>query len=166
MLHMDLFGPITYISISGNKYGLVIIDDYSRFTWVFFLQDKSETQEVLNKFLRRAQNKFDTKVKKIRSGNDTEFKNTQVEDFLNEEGIKHEFSAPYTPQQNGVAKRKNRTLIEMARTMLNEYKTLDQFWAEAVNMTCHATNHLYLCKLLKKTSYELLTGNKPSVSYF
>jgi hypothetical protein len=75
---MDLFGPIAYIIICGNKYGLVIIDDYSHFTWVFFLQDKSETQEVLKKLLKRAQNEFDAKVKKIRSGNDTEFKNTQV----------------------------------------------------------------------------------------
>jgi transposase InsO family protein len=95
---MDLFGPVTYISIDNNKYGLVIIDDYSRFIWVFFLQDKSETQKVLKKFLRRAQNEFDAKVKKIRSDNDTEFKNTQVEDFLDEEGIKYEFLAPYTPQ--------------------------------------------------------------------
>jgi hypothetical protein len=74
--------------------------------------------------------------------------------------------APYTPQQNGVAERKNRTLIEMARTMLDEYKTSDQFWAEAINTVCHATNRLYLHKLLKKTSYELLTGNKPNVFYF
>jgi transposase InsO family protein len=98
ILHMDLFGPVAYISIVGNKYGLVIVDDYSRFTWVFFLQDKSETQDVLKKFLRRAQNEFDAKVKKVRSDNGTKFKNTQVEDFLDEEGIKHEFSAPYTPQ--------------------------------------------------------------------
>jgi transposase InsO family protein len=166
MLHIDLFGPITYISIGGNKYGLIIIDNYSRFTWVFFLQDESETEEVLKKFLRMAQNEFDIKVKKIRSDNGTEFKNTQVEDFLDEEGIKHEFSAPYTPQQNGVAKRKNRTLIEMAKVMLDKYKTSDRFWAEAVNTACHATNHLYLHKLLKKTSYELLIDNKPSVSYF
>jgi transposase InsO family protein len=124
-LHMELFGPITYISIGGNKYVLVIVDDYSCFTWVFFLQDKSETQEVLMKFLKRAQNEFDVKVKKIRSDNDTEFKNTQVEDFLDEEDIKHEFSAPYTPEQNGVAKTKNQTLIEMARTMLDVYKTSD-----------------------------------------
>jgi transposase InsO family protein len=99
MLHMDLFGPVAYISISGNKYGLVIVNDYSCFTWVFFLQDKSETQEVLKKFLRMTQNEFDAKVKKIRSDNDTKFKNTQVKDFLDEEGIKHEFLAPYTPQQ-------------------------------------------------------------------
>jgi transposase InsO family protein len=94
---------------------------------VFFLQDKSETQELLKKFLRMAQNEFDAKVKKIRSDNGTEFKNTQVEDFLDEEDIKLELSAPYTPQQNGVAERKNRTLVEMARTMLDEYKTSDRF---------------------------------------
>jgi hypothetical protein len=166
MLHMDLFGPVAYISIGGNKYGVVVVDDYSRFTWVFFLKDKSETQEVLKKFLRRAQNEFDAKVKKIRCDNSTEFKNTQVEDFLDEEGIKHEFLARYTPQQNGVAERKNRTLIEMAGTMLDEYKTSYQFWAEVINMACHATNRIYLHKLLNKTSYELLTGNKPNVSYF
>jgi transposase InsO family protein len=133
---------------------------------VFFLQDKSETQEVLKKFLKRVENEFGAKVKKIRSDNGTKFKNTQVENFLDEEGIKHEFSAPYTPQQNGVAKRKNRTLIEIARNIFDDYKTLDRFWTEVVNTTCHATNHLYLHKLLKKTSYELLISNKPSVSYF
>jgi transposase InsO family protein len=163
---MDLFGSVAYISIGGNKYGLVIVDDYSHFTWVFFLQDKSETQEVLNKFFRMTQNEFDTKVKKIRSDNGTEFKNTQVEDFLDKEGIKYEFSTPYTPQQNGVAERKNHILIEMARTMPDEYKTSDRFWAEAINTTCHATNRLYIHKLLKKTSYELLTGNKLNVYYF
>jgi hypothetical protein len=133
---------------------------------VFFLQDKSETQEVLKKFLKRAQNKFDTKVKRIRSDNGTEFKNTQVKDYLDEEGINHEFLLPYTTQQNEVAERKNITLIEMSRTILDEYKTFDRFWAETVNMACHATNRLCLHKVLKKTQYELLTGNKPNDSYF
>ena len=163
---MDLFGPIAYISIGGNKYGLVIVDDYTRFTWVFFLHDKGETQGVLKRLLRQAQNEFSLRIKKIRSDNWSEFKNTQVEEYLDEEGIKHELSAPYSPQQNGVAERKNRTLIEMARTMLDEYKTSDRFWAEAVNTACHAINRLYLHRILKKTSYELLTGNKPNVSYF
>ena len=122
---MDLFGPVAYISIGGNKYGFVIVDDFSRFTWVFFLQDKSEVQETFKKFARRAQNEFEVKIKRIRSDNGSEFKNTSIEKFLDEEGIKHEFSAPYTPQQNGVVERKNRTLIEAARTMLDEYKTLD-----------------------------------------
>jgi transposase InsO family protein len=81
MLHMDLFGPIAYISIRGSKYGVVIINDYSRFTWVFCVHNKSETQGVLKKFLRRAPNEFHLRIKKIRSDNGSEFKNTQVEDY-------------------------------------------------------------------------------------
>jgi transposase InsO family protein len=153
------------ILVSG-KYGLVIVDDFSRFTWVFFLRDKSKTQGTLKRFLRRAQNEFELKVKKIRSDNGTEFKNLQVEEYLEEEGIKHEFSAPYTPQQNGVVEMKIRTLIDMARTMLGEYKTPERFWSEDMNTAYHAINRLYLHRLLKKTSYELLTGNKPNVFNF
>jgi transposase InsO family protein len=132
----------------------------------YFLQDKSETQGTLKRFLRRAQNEFELKVKKIRSDNGSEFKNLQVEEYLEEEGIKHEISAPYTPQQNGVVERKNRTLIDMARTMPGEFKTPERFWSKAMNTACHAINRLYLHRLLKKTLYELLTGNKPNVSYF
>jgi hypothetical protein len=120
----------------------------------------------LKGFLRRAQNEFGLRIKKIRSDSGTEFKNSQIEDFLEEEGIKHEFSSPYTPQQNGVVERKNRTLLDMARTMLDEYKTSDRFCAEAVNTACYAINRLYLHRILKKTSYKLLTSKKPNVSYF
>jgi hypothetical protein len=116
--------------------------------------------------LRRAQNEFGLRIKKIRSDNGTEFKNSEIEGFLEEEGIKHEFSSPYTPQQNGVVERKNRTLLDMARTMLDEYKTSGRFWAEAINTACYAINRLYLHRILKKTYYELLTGKKPNVSYF
>jgi transposase InsO family protein len=89
---------------------------------------KITNQETLKGFLRRAQNEFGLRIKKIRSDNGTEFKNSQIEGFLEEEGIKHEFSSPYTPQQNGVVERKNRTLLDMARTMLDEYKSSDRFW--------------------------------------
>jgi hypothetical protein len=120
----------------------------------------------LRRLLRQAQNGFGLRIKKIRSDNGTEFKNSQIEGFLEEEGIKHEFSSPYTPQQNGVVERKNRTLLDMARTMLDEHKTPDQFWAKAINTACYSINRLYLHRILKKTSYELLTGKKPNVSYF
>jgi transposase InsO family protein len=166
LLHVDLFGPIAYISIDGSKYCLVIVDDYSRFTWVFFLQEKSQNQETLKRFLRQAQNEFGMRIKKIRSDNGTEFKNSQIEGFLEEEGIKHEFSSPYTPQQNCGVERKNRNLLDMARTMLDEYKTHDRFWAEAINTACYSINRLYLHRILKKTSYELITGKNPNVSYF
>jgi transposase InsO family protein len=78
LLHMELFGSIAYISIDGRKYCLVIVDDYSRFTWVFFLQEKSQTQETLKRFLRRAQNEFGLRIKRIRSENGMEFKNSQI----------------------------------------------------------------------------------------
>jgi transposase InsO family protein len=166
LLHMDLFGPIAYISIGGKKYGLVIVDDFSYFTWVFFLQDKSVSQGIVKKFIRRAQNEYELKIKNIRSDNGSEFWNTNVEEFLNEEGIKHKFSAPYTPQQNGIIERKNRTLIEATRTILDEYKTPNIFLAKAINRACHAINRLYLHKYLDKTPYEIITGNKPKVHYF
>jgi transposase InsO family protein len=143
LLHMDLFGSIAYISIGGSKCCLVIMDDYSRFTCVFFLQEKSQTQETLKGFFIRAQNEFGLRIKKIRSDNGTEFY-SQIEGFLEDEGIKHEFSSPYTPQQNGVVERKDRTLLDMARTMLDEYKTPDRFWAEAINTACYSINQLYL----------------------
>jgi hypothetical protein len=116
--------------------------------------------------LRWAQNEFGLRIKKIRSNNGTEFKNSQIEGFLEEKVVKHEFSSPYTPQQNGVVERKNRTLLDMARTMLDEYKTPNRFWAEAINTACYSINRLYLHRILKKTSYEFLTGKKPNVSYF
>jgi transposase InsO family protein len=94
LLHMDLFGPFAYLSIEGSKYGLFIFDDYTLFTWVFFLQDKSETQGTIKHFLRRAQNEFELGIKKIRRDNRSEFKNLQMEEFLKEEGIKHVFSTP------------------------------------------------------------------------
>jgi transposase InsO family protein len=78
----------------------------------------------------------------------------------------NKFSAPYTPQQNGVVERKNRSLLDMARMMLGEYKTHERFWPEAVNTACHAINWLYLHRLLKKTSYELLNGKNPMFPTF
>jgi hypothetical protein len=166
LLHMDIFGLVAYVSIGGNKYGFVIVDDYSRYTWVFFMKDKSKVHEIFKKFATRAQNEFDVKINRVRSDNGTEFKNTNIEEYLDEEGIGHELSVPYTSQQNGIVERKNRTLIEAARTMLDEYKTSDSFWAEAINTACHAINRLYLHKFRQKTAYELLTGKKPNVSYY
>ena len=95
---MDLFGSVAYLSIGDNKYGLVIVDDYSCFTWVLLLFDKCQIRDKVKTFVRRALKEFGLSIKKMRSDNGTEFKNTHVEEFLDEEGIKHEFSTPYTPQ--------------------------------------------------------------------
>jgi transposase InsO family protein len=156
LLHMDLFGTTTYRSIGGNSYGLLVVNDYSRYTWVFFLSNKSNMFSLFKGFAKRVENEFDFKMKMIRSDNGFEFKNSKIKDYCDEKGIKHEFSAKYTPQQNGVVERKNQTLIDMARTMLSEYNVLNSFWAQAINTTCHALNRLYCHRLLKKTPYELL----------
>jgi transposase InsO family protein len=163
---MDLFRPTTYASAGGNLYCLVIVDDFSRYTWVFFLHDKSEVASIFKKFAKKAQNEFDCKTKKIRSDNGKEFDNTNIHEYCDEIGIKHEVSATYTPQQNGVVERKNRTLITLARIMIDEYNTPERFWAEAVNTACYASNRLFPHQLLEKTPYELLNGKKPDVSFF
>ena len=168
LLHMDLFGPTHYAILTNVAclYGFVIVDDFSHYTWVHIIWYKSEVQNVFKRFSSRASTNFGIKIKHIRSDNGTEFKNTCLDDYLDELGITHELSAPYTPQQNGVVERKNRTLVEMARTMLDEYKIPRRFWPEAINTACHIINMVYLHKFLKKTSYELLTYKKPNVSYF
>ncbi|KAI3505837.1 hypothetical protein L1887_28124 [Cichorium endivia] len=115
LLHMDLCGPSTVASINHKKYILVIVDDYSLFTWVFFLRLKSDTFSELKNFITSIELKIQLPVRRIRSDNGTEFNNKQIEEFLTSKGIEHNFSAPYTPQQNGVVERRNRTLVEAAR---------------------------------------------------
>jgi transposase InsO family protein len=121
---------------------------------------------IFKGFAKRAENEFDFKIKKIRSDNDSEFKNSRIEYYCDEKRVKHEFSAKYTSQQNGVVERKNQTLIDMTRSILSEYNVPDSFWAEAINTACHASNRLYCHRLSKKTPYELLIGRKPNISYF
>ena len=116
---------------------------------VFFLKTKDETQETFISFAKEAQRQHKCEIMAIRSDNGTDFKNYTMDEFLSDEGIKHQYSAAYT-QQNGVAERKNRTLIEMARTMLDKYKSPYKLWAEAINTACHASNRLYLRKLKNK----------------
>ncbi|GJZ60144.1 putative ribonuclease H-like domain-containing protein [Tanacetum coccineum] len=122
MLHMDLFGPTFVKSLMKNMYCLVVTDDYSRFSWVFFLATKDETSGILKSFITRVKNLIDQRVKVFRCDNGTEFKNKEMNQFCERKDIKREFSVARTPKQNKVDERKNRTLIEAARTMLADSK--------------------------------------------
>jgi transposase InsO family protein len=102
---MDLFGPTTYTVIGGNKYGFMIVDDFTRYTWVFFLVDKSDVFITFKIFIKRIHNEFETIIKKVRSGNGSKFKNIRVDDLCDEFGIRHQFLAKYTPQSNGLVER-------------------------------------------------------------
>jgi hypothetical protein len=141
-------------------------DDYSRYTWVYFFKHKYETQQTIKDFTNEVQCQYGQDILMIQSDNGIKFKNYTLNEFLSDEGIHHQDSSPYTPQQNGVAEQKNWTLMDMARTMLAEFKSPYKFWAKAINTACHATNRLYLCKCLNKTPYEILTSNKPNIKYF
>ncbi|GJU34868.1 putative ribonuclease H-like domain-containing protein [Tanacetum coccineum] len=158
LLHMDLFGPTSVRSLNHKTYCLVITDDFSRFSWVFFLRTKDETSAILKDFIRQIENQLNQKVKTIRSDNGTKFKNKDVIEFCGSKGIKREYSNARTPQQNGVAERKNRTLIEAARTMLADSFLPNTFWAEAVSTACYVLNRVLVTKPYNKTPYELLTG--------
>ncbi|GJR55469.1 putative ribonuclease H-like domain-containing protein [Tanacetum coccineum] len=136
-----------------------------RFSWVFFLRSKDETSEILKNFIKEIENLVDKKVKIIRSDNGTEFKNHVMDEFCREKGIKREYSVARTPQQNGVAERKNRTLIEAARTMLADSKLPTTFWAEAVSTACYVQNRVLVVKPHNKTPYELFRGIKPAIGF-
>ncbi|GKD53765.1 putative ribonuclease H-like domain-containing protein, partial [Tanacetum coccineum] len=118
----------------------LVTDDYSRFSWVFFMATKDETSKILKNFITSIENQLDHKVKIIRCDNRTEFKNKEMNQFCEKQDIKREFSVARTPQQNGVAKRKNRTLIEAARTMLADSILPTTFWAKVVNTACYVQN--------------------------
>jgi transposase InsO family protein len=105
----------------------VIVDDFTRYTWVAFLIDRSDVFDSFKSFVKRVQNEFETTIKKVRSDNGSEFNNTRVDELCDELGIKHQFPPKYTPQSNGLVETKNRTLIDMARSMLSEYNVSHSF---------------------------------------
>nr|GEV32695.1 putative ribonuclease H-like domain-containing protein [Tanacetum cinerariifolium] len=160
-LHMDLFRPTFVKSLIKKSYCLVVTDDYIRFSWVFFLAPKDETNTILKTFLTGIENQINHKVKIIRSNNRTEFKNHDLNQFCGMKGIKREFSVARTPQQNGVVEKKNWTLIEAARTMLADSLLPILFWATAVNNVCYVQNRVLVTKPHNKTPYELLLGSGP-----
>nr|GFB56177.1 retrovirus-related Pol polyprotein from transposon TNT 1-94 [Tanacetum cinerariifolium] len=165
LLHMDLCGPIRIASINRKWYVLVIVDDYSRYTWVHFLRSKDEAPEVIKTFLKRITVLLQSPIIIIRTDNGTEFKNQVLKEYFDTVGISHQMSSVRTPQQNGVVERRNRTLIEAARTMLIFSRAPLFLWAEAIATTCFTQNRSIIHCRFNKTPYELLNGRKPDISF-
>ncbi|GJT10157.1 retrovirus-related pol polyprotein from transposon TNT 1-94 [Tanacetum coccineum] len=165
LLHMDLCGPMCVESINGKKYILVIVDDYSRFTWVKFLISKDEAPEVIIKCLKQIQVHMNATVHNIRTDNRTEFVNQTLKDYYENVRISHQTSVTRTPQQNGIVKRQNRTLVEAARTMLIFSKALLYLWEEVVSTACYTQNCSLICLRYNKTPYKLMHEKKPDLSF-
>jgi transposase InsO family protein len=167
LLHMDLVGPARVRSVGGKWYVLVVVDDYSRYAWVYFLEEKGETFGfVQNLVLRLKNERHGDAIRAICIDSGSELKNSHFKTFCHDLGLEHRFSSPYMPSQNVVVERKNRTLCEMAWTMLDEHMTLRRFWAEAVNTACYVLNRSYLMVHKKRTCYELIHSRTPKVSHF
>jgi transposase InsO family protein len=164
---MDLVGPARVRSAGGKWYVLVVVDDYSRYAWVFFVEDKGEIFGFVRDLVLRLRNeRHRDAIREIRSDNSSDFRNCHFETFCHDLGLDHLVSSPYTLSQNGVVKRKNMTLCEMARTMLDEHRTPRRFWAEPVNTACYVSNRMYLNVHKKRTCYELMHDRTPKVSHF
>lgn len=164
LIHTDVCGPMQTCSPGGKRYVLTFIDDFSRYTTIYLLKEKSEVRDKLKEFVAMMKTKFGHKPKVFRSDRGGEYVGNKLQEWLKLEGIQAQFTAPYTPQQNGVAERKNRSLIEMARCMLEDAGLEKIFWAEAVNTAVYLQNRLP-SRSISKTPFELWNGKAPNVKH-
>ncbi|GJV89506.1 putative ribonuclease H-like domain-containing protein [Tanacetum coccineum] len=162
---MDLCGPMRVESVNGKRYVLVIVDDYSHYTWVYFLRSKDEAPEVIKTFLKKIQFLLQAPIIIVRTDNGIEFKNQVLQEYFNSVGISHQASSVRTPQQNGVVEQRNHTLVEAARTMLIFSCAPLFLWAEAIATACYTQNRSIIHYRFEKTSYELINGRKPDISF-
>nr|GEU42763.1 retrovirus-related Pol polyprotein from transposon TNT 1-94 [Tanacetum cinerariifolium] len=165
LLHMILCGPIRVASVNGNKYILVIVDDYSRFTWVKCLRSKDEASDFIIKFLKNIQVRLKTPICRIRTDNGTEFFNQTLSEYYEQFRISHETSVARSQQQNGVVERRNLMLIKAARTMLIYAKASLFLWAEAVATACYTQNRSIIRLCYRKTPYDLQHNKPPNLSF-
>nr|GEV80132.1 retrovirus-related Pol polyprotein from transposon TNT 1-94 [Tanacetum cinerariifolium] len=165
LLHIDLCGPMQVASINGKKYILVIVDDYSRYTWTLFLRSKDETPEMLKDFLTMIQRNLQASVITVRTDRGTEFLNKTLNAFFKEEGIEHQTYTARTPKQNGVVKRQNHTLVKATRTMLSALQLPLFFWAEAIATACYTQNRSITIPTHGKTPYHIINDRKPSIKH-
>jgi transposase InsO family protein len=145
---MDTVGPSRVCSMGGKWYVLIIIDDYSCYSWVCFLESKDEVFEHFWNMALRLNNEHPNYLKAIRSDNGTEFRNASFDQFFLEYGVDQQFSAPRVPQQNRDVEQKNHTLVEMVRTMLDEHKTPRSFWVDAIRTACYISSRIFLRSIL------------------
>ena len=163
LIHMDLMGPIESESINKKKYALVLVDDHTRYVWIRFLRKKNEAEAVIRAWFAQVERQFDTKVKAFRSDRGGEFLANTFRIWLTSNGVLHELSCAYTPEQNGVAENTNRTLGDRTRSILYESGLPTRYWEHAMQYVCWLKNRSPTIKVKNKTPFEALYGEKPSL---
>lgn len=166
LIHGDLCGPITPSTPAQKKYIFVIIDDYSRYMWTILLHEKSEAFDKFKRFKAQAEQETKTSIKTFRTDRGREFTSHVFQDFCEKHGIIRHITAPYPPQQNGVVERRNRTLLEMTRSMLKHMNVPNYLWGEAIRHSTYLINGMATRSLaVSQTPYEVLKGRKPNLSH-
>lgn len=165
LVHGDLCGPITPPTPAGNKYFMLLVDDFTRVMWVYFLKTKDEALETLKTFRRSVELETGEKLKTLRTDRGGEFLSNDFTAYCKETGLNHHYTAPYSPQQNGVVERRNRTVMEMVRSIMKSMDVPDVLWGEAVNHSVYVLNRIATKALNSKTPYEQWTGRKPNINH-
>ena len=165
LIHGDICGPIQPSRVGGRRYYFLLIDDYSWLMWVAFLKDKSDAFLHFKSFKNLVESESEEKVKCFRTDRGGEFNSEEFKVYYEENGIKRHLTAPYSPQQNGVVERKNRTIMSCVRSMLKEKKLPLELWAEAVNTCVYVLNRSYTKSLENITPYEKWSGRKPNIDH-
>lgn len=165
LIHSDILGPLEVESWSGCKYILTFIDDHSRKIFCYFLKSKDEAPDIFKEFCQLVENQTERKIKVLRTDNGGEYCNDRLKKFLKDKGIKHELTVPYSPQQNGVAERYNRSIMEKVRSMLADSRLPKQMWAEASNTAAYLLNRSPTKKLTGATPEEKWTGCKVDLGH-
>ncbi|PRQ16309.1 putative RNA-directed DNA polymerase [Rosa chinensis] len=165
IIHSDVWGPTSILSVSGFKYYVLFIDDWSRFTWLFPLHCKSEVFHSFQKFKLLVENQFDTKIKSLRCDNGGEYTSAVFQSFLSNNGIAQQFSCPHTPEQNGMAERKHRHLIELTRTLFAQSSLPFKYWVEIVQTSVYLINRLPSSSLHFISPFEQLFNTAPDYNF-
>jgi len=166
LVHADICGPIKPESNSKKRYFLSFIDDFTCKTWIYFLHEKSEAFAMFRIFKACVEKESGAYITSLRTDRGGEFTSNEFEEFCKVQGISRQLTAAYTPQQNGVAERKNRTIMNMVRSMLVEKKVPKMFWPEAVKWSVHILNRCPTLAVQNKTPEEAWSGVKPTINFF
>jgi transposase InsO family protein len=165
LIHTDVCGPMQTRSLGGASYFLIFVDDRSRYTWVYFIRRKSDVFEYFKEFITMVEKQTGKCIKILRSDQGGEYTSGAFKNYCKNYGIQQQFTVPHTPQQNGIVERKNKTLVECARSMLQGKNISNGFWAEAINIVVYLKN-LSPTKILDfQTPFEVFHGYKPDVSH-
>ncbi|GAU39052.1 hypothetical protein TSUD_396570 [Trifolium subterraneum] len=163
VVHSDICGPIETATLGGNRYFMTCVDEFTRKVWIYLLKEKSEAFSAFKKFCATAERQCENHLKTLRTDGGGEYNSNEFKTFCEEKGITHEVTAPYTPQHNGLAERRNRTLLNMARCMLKGKGLPKNLWGEAVNAAAYVLNRCPTQKMKDNTPEELWTGHKQSI---